>query len=191
MFVIVLVFVMLRLPFTVRGDETVAGQLQTFLDYSLGATSVLLGLATVFLACATLTSDIKTMTIHLVVAKPVSRFEILVGKWLGINALMLLLVILCGVTIYGFARLIRSRPTEFTRDAVAVRDVLWRARVAATPTRPPELEAAAREWYQSQLKQGQRFATDERFVIAQRVKELEREWRMIPPGHVRIYLFEG
>ena len=46
-FVIVLVFMLLRLPFTVRGDETVAGQLQTFLSYSLGAVGTLLGLASV------------------------------------------------------------------------------------------------------------------------------------------------
>ena len=126
-FVILLAFIMLWLPFTVRGDQTVTGQLQTFLSYSLGAVGLLLGLATVFLSCSTLTAEFRSMTLHLVLTKPVSRFEVLAGKWLGINALMLLLLGLSGATIYGFAVLIKNRPANFERDKLNVRDVVWQA----------------------------------------------------------------
>jgi len=189
-FVIVLVFMMLRLPFTLRGDETVAGRLQTFLSYSLGAVSLLLGLSCVFLSCATLTGEIKSCTIHLVVTKPVSRFQILAGKWLGINVLMLLLVALCGTAIYGFARFIKARPVAFERDKITLRDVVWQARVAATPVRPPELEQQAREWVASQEKQGQLFARGSEYAVAERLRALESEWKTLRPGEARAYLFE-
>ncbi len=188
-FLVVLGFVMLRLPFTVRGDETVAGQLQTFLSYSLGAVSLLLGLATVFLSCATLTGDIRSMTIHLVVTKPISRFQVLVGKWVGVNVLLLALLVLCTVTVYAFASLIKNRPVEFARDEAVVRDVVWQARVASRPVRPPELEAEAREWVRSEARQGRLFARGEDFAVAERIKELDKEWRMVPPAQYRAYKF--
>ena len=190
-FVVVLVFLLLRLPFTLVGDQTLAGRLQTFLSYSLGAVSLLLGVSCVFLSCATLTGEIKSNTIHMIVTKPVSRFEILAGKWLGINVLMILLVLLCGLAIYGFARFIKSRPTSFARDEINIRDVVWRARVGAQPTPPAELEESAREWVASQLKQGQDFARGEDFAVAERVRELKNEWRRIPPGMARVYMFEN
>ncbi|MBU0616692.1 MAG: hypothetical protein KKI02_03145, partial [Planctomycetes bacterium] len=101
-FVVVLIFVVLRLPFALRGDETLSGRLQTFLAYSLGALGVFMSLATVFLSCATLTKDIEQCSLHLVVTKPVSRFHILVGKWVGVNVLNVLMIILSGLVIYGF-----------------------------------------------------------------------------------------
>jgi hypothetical protein len=190
-FVVVLAFIMLWLPFTVRGDETVTGQLQTFLSYSLGAVGLLLGLAAVFLSCSTLTAEFRSMTLHLVLSKPVSRVEVLAGKWLGINALLLLLLGLSGATIYGFAVLIKNRPTAFERDRLNVRDVVWQARVAASPKPPPELAKEARDWVESELRQGHDFARGKEFAVAQRVKELETEWRRIPPAHYQFYDFAG
>jgi ABC-type transport system involved in multi-copper enzyme maturation permease subunit len=190
-FVILLAFIMLWLPFTVRGDQTVTGQLQTFLSYSLGAVGLLLGLATVFLSCSTLTAEFRSMTLHLVLTKPVSRVEVLAGKWLGINALMLLLLGLSGATIYGFAVLIKNRPANFERDKLNVRDVVWQARVAAEPKLPPEFREQAREWVESELKQGHDFSRGKEFAIAQRMKELETEWRKIPPSRYQLYDFDG
>jgi hypothetical protein len=94
-FLVVLVILVLRMPFALRGDETLAGRLQNFLAYSIGTLGVLLSLATVFFSCATLTSEFKQCSLHLVVTKPVSRFQILLGKWLGVNLLNLLIVGLC------------------------------------------------------------------------------------------------
>ena len=154
-FLVVLAFLVLRMPFALRGDETLTGRLQSFLAYSLGALSLLLSLATVFFSCATLTGEIKERSLHLVVTKPVSRFQILVGKWFGVNLLNLLIVVLCSGAIYGFARFIRSRPEQFERDRLQVRDVVWTARVAASPTVPTkEIATAAAEDVQQRLQRG-------------------------------------
>lgn len=117
-FLIVLGVAVLRLPFALKGDETLSGRLQTFLAYSLGALSVFLGLATAFLSCATLTNEIRTRSLHLVVTKPVTRFQILAGKWLGVNLLNVLMLALSGATIYGFAVYIKNQPELFVRDSM-------------------------------------------------------------------------
>ena len=190
-FAVVLVFIMLRLPFTLQGDDTLTGRLQTFLSYSLSAVSLLLGLSCVFLSCATLTNEIKNCSIHLVVTKPVSRFQILAGKWLGVNVLMTVLVLLCGLTIYGFARFIKSGPAANERDKISIRDVVWRGRVAAAPTPPGDLLERAREWVKSQIKQGQDYARGEQYAVVEKLKDLQNDWRTLGPGDQRVYRFDN
>ncbi|MBU0640553.1 MAG: hypothetical protein KKB50_16955 [Planctomycetes bacterium] len=189
-FIIVLVFVVLRLPFALHGDETLAGRLQTFLAYSLGALSLFLSLATVFLSCATLANEIKSNSIHMVVTKPVSRFEILLGKWIGVNLLNILLVVLCGLTIYGLANFIRSRPEQFRRDRVKVNEVVWTARAAATPV-PPDFEALAREHVEQRIANGAIAPEQKLPAIAERIKEERNLWLTVKPQTYNLYEFEN
>ena len=148
-------------------------------------------LATVFLSCATLGNEFRSQSLHLVVTKPVSRVQILAGKWLGINALMGLLLVLCGLTVYAFAVFIKNRPVAFDRDRLSVRDVVWRARVAAKPVPLRDLEKEAREWVISQEKQGQVFARGPQDAMRQRMAELENDWRTIGPGEYEVYIFKN
>ncbi|RMF80535.1 MAG: ABC transporter permease [Planctomycetota bacterium] len=187
---IVLVFIVLRLPFALRGDETLAGRLQTFLAYSLGALGFFLSLATVFFACATLTREFQTRTLHLVVTKPVSRFQVLLGKWIGVNALNLLIVVLAGLVIYGFARFIKSRPEAFARDRVVIEDVVWTARLAANPTRPDFLAMAERRVKELE-ESGQEFLRGRQAAILEYAKQFETDWLQIPPGDARQYEFNN
>jgi hypothetical protein len=189
-FIVVLVFVVLRLPFALRGDETLSGRLQTFLAYSLGALGVFMSLATVFLSCATLTKDIEQRSLHLVITKPVSRFQILFGKWVGVNVLNVLMVVLSGLVIYGFAVFIKTRPEQFMRDRLKLNDVVWTARTAALPTEP-DFEGYARRHVEQRIEQGQEFTAGREAAIEQRVLELREDWKRVPPLGERVYVFEG
>lgn len=189
-FVLVLVFIVLRLPFALRGDETLAGRLQTFLSYSLGAVSIFLSLATVFLSCATLSNEIKSCSIHLVVTKPVTRFHILAGKWLGVNILNVLLVLLCGATIYGFAAFIKNRPEQFQRDRLKVDQVVWTARINASPT-VPDFDEPAEQRVQQLIRDGQVLEEGKAPAVAEMKRRLLEEWRVIMPGRQRAYVFEN
>ncbi|MFQ5805609.1 MAG: ABC transporter permease [Phycisphaerae bacterium] len=189
-FVVVLLFVVLRLPFALRGDETLSGRLQTFLSYSLGALSVFMGLATVFLSCATLTRDIQECSIHLVVTKPVSRFQILFGKWLGVNALNVLMIILSGLVIYGFAVYIKSRPEQFMRDRLKLSDTVWTSRIAALPAEP-DFEQFARERVEELEERGREFLFGKEQAVHQIAQEEKQKWKRIGPREGRIYTFEG
>ena len=188
-FVLVLVIVVLRLPFALKGDETLSGRLQTFLSYSLSAISVLLSLATVFLSCSTLTRDIRERSIHLVITKPVSRFNVLLGKWIGVNALTLILLAMSGLVVYGLSVFIKTRPEQFERDRLKLTDVVWTARAAASPTKP-DFEALARQRIEELAAEGATFLEKEH-AVRERTKELEEAWRRVEPRERQQYDFEG
>lgn len=191
-FLIVLAFVTLRLPFALKGDETLSGRLQTFLSYSLSALSLFLGLATVFFSCATLAFEFRNKSLQMVVTKPVSRFQVLLGKWIGVNALNLLIVLLAGSAIYGFGVFIKNRPESFERDRLKLRDTVWTARAAGVPTIPAaEIDEEARAAVEALKKQGATFSQGEAAAVEQKRRELLELWKTVPPGEGRTYVFEN
>ena len=189
---IVLVILVLRMPFALRGDETLAGRLQNFLAYSLGALGLLLSLTTAFFSCATLSGEFKSRSLHLVVTKPVSRFEILFGKWLGVNLLNILILALCGAAIYGLACFIRSRPEQFVRDRYKIRDVVWTARHAARPVVPEkEIAETAAARVNNLIQQGELDKTRRLPALAEEISAGIKRWRVVQPGYVADYRFEN
>ncbi len=188
-FVGLLIFLVLYMPFTLRGDGTLAGQLQNFLGYGLGAVGLLLSLSTIFLSCSTLSTEMREKSLHLVVTKPVTRFQILLGKWLGVNLLNLLLLGLCGGAIFGFAHYIAGRQEQFARDRLKVRDVVWTARVPATPT-PPDFVQIATEEIDAQVAQGALADASRPGEIARFAERLRNEWRVVPRGDARYFEFD-
>ncbi|MBN2446580.1 MAG: ABC transporter permease [Phycisphaerae bacterium] len=190
-FLIVLGFLVLRLPFAMSGDGTLAGRLQSFLDYSLAAVSLLLSLTTVMLSCATLANEFKAKSLQMVVTKPVSRFQILLGKWIGVNMLVVLMLGLCGGAIYGFAWWIARQPElAGTADHLKVRDVVWTARQSARAVRPDFLPEAI-EYVRGRIEEGAIPTASERTEIEHRVRQLETQWRTIGAQQNKVYEFEN
>lgn len=190
-FVLALIGIVLAAPFVLSGDGTLTGRLQNVLSWSLRALSVLLSLATVFLACSTLANEIRDHTLDLVVTKPVSRFQILIGKWIGINLLNLLLLGLCGASIYGFALLIKNQAAVNERDRLKIESVVWRARTGASPKPPAELQQRAEAFVDQKIREGAIVAEARAISVAEKLKELTNLWRTIDPGYPAPYLFEG
>jgi hypothetical protein len=105
---------------TVVGDQTLKGKLQTFSSYGLSLTSVLLCLLTIIISCYSLTSDIKYKQIFLVATKPIRRFEVLLGKFLGVAVLDVLLLAIFSGIVYGLTGLLPwlvKAPQEQRRQA--------------------------------------------------------------------------
>ncbi len=188
---VLLVFLILRMPFALRGDETLAGRLQNFLAYSLGALGFLLSLATIFFSCATLANEFKERSLHLIVTKPVTRFQILLGKWIGVNLLTLMIIAICGTAIYAFAGYIRTRPMQFERDRYKVRDVVWTARYAAVPVAPPNMRQQAIDEVNSRIRTGDVPPEMKNQAVEQRFLELAHRWRVVDSGDSRLYRFEN
>lgn len=187
-FLIVLGFVVLRLPFALKGDETLAGRLQTFLSYSLGALGIFMSLATIFFSCATLSEEIRSRTLHMVVTKPVSRFQILIGKWIGVNGLNLLICALSGGVIYGLAYYVKSQPELFARDRVKINEVVWTARLAVSPTEP-DFKAEAEKQITEREQAGEQFVRGHKAEVESLEHEMRESWRQVPPGLSRVYTF--
>lgn len=97
----ILLFVLLPvLGFTATGDETLKGRLQTFVSYALSLTSFLLCLLTIIVSIYTISSDIEQRQIFTVITKPIRRYQLILGKLLGVIVLDVVLLCLFSAIIY-------------------------------------------------------------------------------------------
>src|SRR5215468_5272199 len=108
---VLLLAAVIGLPLLLKDDGTARGFTQILLTYTLGTISALLGLSTLWLSCGTLARDIEECQMQVVAVKPIPRWQIWLGKWLGIMALNVLLLALSGASIYGLLQWRASRLT--------------------------------------------------------------------------------
>ena len=104
-FIILLIVLLPVMGISTTGDYTLKGRLQTFVSYSLSLTNLLLCMLATIVSIYTVTNDIKQRQIYTVVTKPIRRYQLLLGKLLGvilINAALLALfsAIIYAITIY-------------------------------------------------------------------------------------------
>src|SRR3990172_935937 len=105
-FLLLIGAVVLGLPFSVAGDSSLTGAVQSFLSYGLSATGLLLGMLTIFMS-RSLSDELVHRQIFLVVTKPIPRWQYVVGKWLGITLLNAAFLTCSGLTIYGMVHYIQ------------------------------------------------------------------------------------
>lgn len=118
-------------PLLLKDDGTARGLTQILLTYTLSSVAGLLGLSTLWISCATLARDIEECQMQMVATKPVARWQVWVGKWLGIMALNLALVAASGAIIYG---LLQYRANKLPADQIEVlRREIFVARATARP----------------------------------------------------------
>src|SRR5476651_1738503 len=98
---VLLILAVVGLPLVIKDDGTARGFTQIILTYTLSAITVLLGLSTLWLSCGTLARDIEECQIQVVATKPIARWQIWLGKWLGIVTLNAALLAISGVCVYG------------------------------------------------------------------------------------------
>ncbi len=99
-FIVLLVILLPVMGVSLTGDGTIKGRLQTFISYSLSLTSLLLCLLAIITSVYSVTSDIKQMQIYTVITKPIRRFQIVLGKVLGVILLNVVLLALFCTVVY-------------------------------------------------------------------------------------------
>ncbi len=100
-FIILLIVLLPAMGVSMTGDGTLKGRLQTFVSYGFSLTSFLLSLLTIVVSVYSLTSDIQQKQIYTVLTKPIRRFQLLLGKLLGIILLDVALLVLFSAVIYA------------------------------------------------------------------------------------------
>lgn len=123
------------LPLMVKDDGTARGFTQLLITYTLGAITALLGMCTLWLACGTLARDIEECQLQMVAVKPIPRWQIWLGKWLGIMTLNAALLLIAGSAVYA---LLLWRSTRLPEDQQKVlhNEVL----VARGSAKPPGVD---------------------------------------------------
>lgn len=193
-FVVLIAMVVLGLPFSVTGDSSLTGAVQSFMSYGLATTGVLLGMLTIFMS-RSVSDELTGRQIFLLVTKPIPRWEYVVGKWLGITLLNAAFLACAGLTIYGMAHYIKHThpPIDEQFDAAELNNEILVARHAGKAGLPNFMEDAELE-YQRNLEEGL-YADQPKFDPKEEKKRLaqkyEARWRVVGPGDGRIFEFEN
>ena len=177
------------LPLLIKDDGTARGFTQILLTYTLGTISALLGLSTLWLACGTLARDIEECTVQVVAIKPIARWQIWLGKWLGIMSLNAALLALSGASVYG---LLQWRATRLPADQQKIlRDEVL---VARGSVKPENLDKEIQEETDRLLRERLQKNPDSRADIAearkQILEQIKAEYQVVPPGYMHIWQVE-
>lgn len=107
------------LPLLIKDDGTARGFIQIMLTYTLSVITALLGFSTLWLACGTLARDIEDCSMQMVAVKPIARWQIWLGKWLGILLLNASLLAVSGGAVFG---LLQWRMMKMENAVAAARE---------------------------------------------------------------------
>ena len=146
-----LIAAVVGLPLVIKDDGTARGFTQIILTYTLSAITALLGLSTLWLSCGTLARDIEECQIQVVATKPIARWQIWLGKWLGIVSLNAVLLAISGACVYG---LLQWRATKLpaAEQKILREQVLVARGSAKEPDDAAEIEADTEQILQERLK---------------------------------------
>ncbi len=179
---VLLVAIVLVLPWVIRDDGTARGFTQIILTYTLSVITGLLGMATLWMACGTLAREIEECQIQMLAVKPVPRWKIWFGKWLGIMALNALLLAVSGACVFGLLHYKASGlpPAE----QMILRNEVFVAR-AGIREEPPDIESDVEKLMAERLKDAQVASMDRGFVRKQLREQVIARQQVVPSGYVR------
>jgi len=169
------------LPLLIKDDGTARGFTQILLTYTLGAITALLGLSTLWLSCGTLARDIEECQMQMVAVKPIARWQIWLGKWLGIMSLNAALLALSGGSVYALLqwRADRLPPKE---QAILRSEVLV-ARASAKPeSYDKAIDAETEQQLKERLEKNPGLKADWKEVRQQIRENIKAEYQLVPPG---------
>jgi len=134
-FVIMVVYLVLvpLLPFVVKGDGTLGGQLHVVISYSFITAGLLLGILTLAMSTTTLWSEIHEKQIYLLESKPVSRWKVLLGKLLGILTINVVLLLFMALVTWTCVTVLARRGKWPRVERFKANDQVLTARRVARP----------------------------------------------------------
>ena len=168
-----LVFSVVGLPLIIRDDGSAQGFTQIILTYTLSTITALLGLSTLWLSCGTLARDIEECQIQVVATKPIARWQIWLGKWLGIVMLNAALLAISGACVFG---LLQYRASKLPPDVQkTLREQILVARGSAKEaSHADEIEAATDQILQEKAKTAAVQSAEDIRELRQQIREMVR-----------------
>lgn len=175
------------IPYMITHNGTAEMFAQVLLTYSLMTVFILLGVSTVWLSCGILNQAFEKHHIILLVSKPIARWEIWVGKWLGILCLNAVLLSVTGGCIYGLL-MFHARALS-AAEQVKLHTTVLTARRAVKEPAPNENSEIERLY--AKRSQDPDVAAMEPAYVKEKLRE-EVRWlnQLVKPGHRRIWDLE-
>ena len=181
---VLLLAAVVGLPMVIQDDGTARGFTQILLTYTLSAITGLLGLSTLWLACGTLARDIEECQMQVVATKPIARWQIWLGKWLGIMSLNAALLALSGACVYGLLQW-RAAKLPAAEQTVLREQVLVARGSAKERNYDAEIDAATERILQGRLKNSPVDKVDVPEVRKQIREQVKADFQLVPPGYSR------
>lgn len=181
-----LILAVVGLPLIIRDDGTAQGFTQIILTYTLSTITALLGLSTLWLSCGTLARDIEECQIQVVATKPVARWQIWLGKWLGIVSLNAALLAISGICVFGLLQWRASRlPPDVQKT---LREQILVARGSAKEaSREADIEAETDQILQQRLKSTPVDKADVLELRKQILETVRAGTQLVPPSYERTW----
>jgi len=184
--------VVLGLPFSIEGDSSLTGAVQSFMSYAFTATGVLLGFLTIFMS-RSLSDELVNHQIFLVMTKPVPRWQFILGKWLGIVLLNSAFLIAAGAVVYGMVHYIKRThpPIDDRFDEAELNNEILVARHAVAAQLPDFSDDADLE-FEHNLEQGSYLNVpdfDPQKEKRRLASKHEAQWRIVGPLNSRVFEF--
>ena len=174
------------LPLLIKDDGSARGFTQIILTYTLTVITGLLGLSTLWLACGTLARDIEECQIQVVVTKPIARWQIWLGKWLGLMSLNFVLLVLAGGFVFGLLQW-RAQKLPPAEQKIMREQVLVARGSAKEASHDADIEADTRRILQGRLKS----TGIEKVNLAEVEKQIREgvraDWQLVPPSYQRVW----
>jgi hypothetical protein len=174
------------LPLLIKDDGTARGFTQILLAYTLSTITALLGLSTLWLACGTLARDIEECQMQVVAVKPIARWQIWLGKWVGIMSLNAALLALSGASVFV---LLQWRANRLPADQQKIlRNEVLVARGSAKPRNyDQEIQAATERILRERLEKNPGVKADLAEVRQQIQEGIKAEYQLVPPGYGHVW----
>jgi ABC-type transport system involved in multi-copper enzyme maturation permease subunit len=181
-----LILAVVGLPLVIKDDGTAQGFTQIILTYTLSAITALLGLSTLWLSCGTLARDIEECQIQVVATKPIARWQIWCGKWLGLVSLNAVLLLISGGCVFGLLQW-RATKLPVAEQKILREQVLVARGSAKPPSYDEQIESETERILQGRLKSNPELANaaDLPEVRKQVREQVKADFQLVPPGYTK------
>lgn len=209
-FIVLLLFGLAALPGLLDAEQPLRYRVQSFMQYGTGGTFWLIALLVVAFSVHTVASEQRDKIIWQTVTKPVSAWQYILGKWLGVSTLAALLLAVNSAGVFLFVEYLRSQPAQDERAAfVALADMgisedrlileteILTARRTVYVTEPPITDEDVQDLITERIALVRE--RDPSFELTQDQyddieEEIRRQWRLlffaIQPGQQQTFVFE-
>jgi hypothetical protein len=179
---VLLIALVTALPLLIKHDGSARGFAQILLTYTLSVITIVLGFSTLWLGCGTLARDIEEAQMQVVATKPIARWQIWLGKWLGILFLNAVLLAISGGCVFFLLQWrARQLPAEQQK---ALRNEVLVAR-ASLKEPPVEIASFVEKAFAEFKKSNPVNPTEEPLVRKQIEERFKAEHQIVRPNFLR------
>lgn len=184
---VILVASVILLPFLIKHNGTARMFTQVLVTYALSLITALLALSTLWLGCAAISLDLEGGQIQMLASKPVARWKIWLGKWMGIMTVQTLVLLVSGLAAYAVmlwrsGELSPGEREKWTREVLVARGSL-RERV-------PDLAKDVEKLAEKRRKEMELSNVSREVLLKQVAVEVRAMHETVSPNYRRDWVLE-